>query len=31
MLGTKGVRLPNPMDGSLGMLKLKLVKSKVDQ
>ena len=27
MLGTKRVRLPNPTDGSLGMLKLKLVKS----
>ena len=31
MLGTEGVRLPNPMDGSLGMLKLELVKSEADE
>ena len=31
MLGTEGVRLLNPMDGSPGMLKLELVKSEVDE
>ena len=30
MLGTEGVRLPNPTDGSPGMLKLELAKSEVD-
>ena len=30
MLGTKEVRLPNPTDGSPGMLKLELAKSEVD-
>ena len=31
MLGTEGVRLPNPMDGSPGMLKLELAKSEADE
>ena len=31
MLGTEGVRLPNPTDGSPGMLKLELAKSKADE
>ena len=31
MLGTEGVRLSNPMDGSPGMLKLELAKSEVDE
>ena len=31
MLGTKGVRLPNPTDGSPGMLKLELAKSEVEE
>ena len=31
MLRTEGVRLPNPMDGSPGMLKLELAKSEVDE
>ena len=30
MLGTEGVRLPSPTDGSPGMLKLELAKSEVD-
>ena len=30
MLGTEGVRLPNPTDGSPGMLKLELAKSEAD-
>ena len=30
MLGTEGVKLPSPTDGSLGVLKLKLVKSEAD-
>ena len=29
-LGTEGVRLPSPMDGSPGMLKLELAKSEAD-
>ena len=31
MLGTEGVMLPNPLDGSLGMLKLELAKSEADE
>ena len=31
MLGTKGVRLPSPMDGSPGRLKLELAKSEADE
>ena len=31
MLGTDGVRLPSPMEGELGRLKLKLAKSKADE
>ena len=31
MLGTEEVRLPNLIDGSLGMLKLELVKSEADE
>ena len=31
MLGTEGVRLPNPTDGSPGMLKLELTKSEADE
>ena len=31
MLGTEGVRLPSPTDGSSGRLKLELVKSKADE
>ena len=31
MLGTEGVRLPNPMEGSPGMLKLELAKSEADE
>ena len=30
MLGTEGVRLPSPIDGKLGRLKLELAKSKAD-
>ena len=31
MLGTEGVRLPSPMDGKSGRLKLKLAKTKADE
>ena len=31
MLGTEGVRLPSPMDGKPGRLKLELVKSEADE
>ena len=31
MLGTEGVRIPSPMDGKPGRLKLELVKSEADE